>query len=632
MIAIRNKGVSSDSIAKYRVLSYASCSFNINTDTYSYPGIQVYTPAGGRYTVTGGGSKVCPSGSMILVSSTTPAYTPLSDSATDDSLTGYLVVATISGFNYARSGIVIVGVNWVDNWLTQYNTLDPCHWINKTTKTTADTATTNLAAFEAESLVITNEIRNSRWNNIGANAGALGGFISKLRAREVGANNLLTLVCWGDSIFGKMEGSEMTEASNNTNSPPGMYRNNIARKILDNFQIPESDLKYYPVKNMTGFVGQDTYYPSAPTTYPPNSSFATFSGTWIEYANNDFHYYRETSSATASVTIELEAGFSKANLIAQRSSGGCDNVDVTVSVNGGAFGTVSAASITGGESFSLLRANADYSTGDFQRQYRVEFSGLNTANTYTFKFTQNGTGSFIVWGMEAWETASLRVINAGRGTKTMSVLKNFLYDDIINTNYKPDAVIFELTMLNDSYWGGGTPTFAQETSTLDNLDLVLRKITESGIPLLCILPHPASTEAGHYAKYIQFARTYCAKYGIAAIDMYAKWKELVLDGRSDGTHLNDAGVTYYYEEIEKVLKADRPCGSIVKKSPQIQSGLLASVGSITFDTPYLTAPNVAITPVKDGGVVPDLYLDGNPTTTGFTVAGTGKFNWESKIL
>lgn len=369
----------------------------------------------------------------------------------------------------------------------------------------------------------------------------IGDFVAKLKNRTTNSDSLITLLFWGNSIFGRLYNAEMSEGSNTIYAPPAMDRQNIARRILDSFQLKGSNLKYYPAKNLTGFTTRSTG-----GSYPADNSFMTLSGTWSNWANNDFTYFRETTTNGDFITFQLDSGFTHASLIAQRQENAPDIVNVTVSVNGGAYVLPSAAGLAGSDVINLLRPAHIYG-GMLQRFYRVNYTGLVSANTYKFKFTKNSTyalRNFSVWGMEAWKTKSLRVINTGRGSHTMQLLNEYINDDILSTNYKADAAFFEIPMLNEVVVG-------DSVLTQKFLDSVLLQIKNNGIPTVIIVPHPSGLETPNYINYIRFARSYSAKYGFETIDMYDNWQ--AASWTADNIHLNDGGVTQYYNRISTTL-------------------------------------------------------------------------------
>ena len=364
-------------------------------------------------------------------------------------------------------------------------------------------------------------------------------FSAAYSLKDYVTDSIITLGLYGNSIFNRLYRNEMSATSNTANAPPYMYRQNIGKTLLDSLQYPGSNLNYFPSYDKTGFVDQGN-------TIPPNSSFITLTGTWSDLVDNDFEYFKQTSSPSSSISYAIGSGYKFADIIVLRESTGASNIDVTVSVNGGAFTSISAAGLTGVSSFSTIKP-IGYLTNDTQRQYHVRYKGLNIANTYEFKLTYNGTGTFKVWGVEAWARKSLRVITMGGGGNTSQVLFGKFNNYVNSSNLPIDALIMEYPILNDSFTGAGAPNQTVRNITIRSLDSLNNHIRTTKVPTLGIVVHPATTQPSWFIDYVRYARTSANNYAVQTVDMYNLFNEnnLVTAGTADGTHLNTLGVSTY---------------------------------------------------------------------------------------
>lgn len=366
-------------------------------------------------------------------------------------------------------------------------------------------------------------------------------------------DSILTLGLYGNSIFNRLYGAEMAATSNTANAPPYAYRQNIGKTLYDSLQFSGSDLTYFPAYNKTGFTGQPT------ASIPPNSSFISLSGTWNDYNNNDFEYYKSTSTAGSSIIYDIGSGFKFADIIVIRESTGASSVTVEVSVNGGAFVSPATAGLTGDATFSTIKPLPVLVTGDIQRQFHVKYRGLNPANTYSFRLTNTGTGTFKVWGIEAWERKSLRVITMGGGGNTSKILWSKWDNDVNSPNLPLDGLFIEIPELNNA-GSVSEPTQAQRNEDILYTDSMMKAIVLQNLPAFAVIPHASLVEPSWYFKWIQDARTSAAKYGIETIDMYNLWKinNYQATGLSDGTHLNNAGVYYYANPFIAAVRSTAP--------------------------------------------------------------------------
>lgn len=408
-------------------------------------------------------------------------------------------------------------------------------------------------------------------------------------------DSILTIGLFGNSIFNRIYRAEMNATSNTEFSPPYAYRQNIGKTLYDSLQYPNSDLKYFPAFNKTGFVSQDI-------SDPPNSSFISLTGTWVNFNNNDYEYYKSTSTAGSSITYDIGSGFKFADIIVIRESAGASSVTVEVSVNGGAFASPATAGLTGDATFSTIKSLPLLVTGDVQRQFHVKYRGLNPANTYSFKLTNTGTGTFRVWGIEAWERKSLRVITMGGGGNTSKILWSKWNNDVNSSNLPLDGLFIEIPELNNA-GSVSEPTQAQRNEDILYTDSMMQAIVLQNLPTIVMIPHASNPEPSWYYKWIQDARNSAAKYGLQTIDQYNLWRinNYQATGLADGTHLDNDGVYYYANTMIAAVKNNYSNGlfdpnitySFIQKNPTTTQTGGFKVQSGTMETGYIGSNTIS---------------------------------------
>ena len=180
---------------------------------------------------------------------------------------------------------------------------------------------------------------------------------------------------------------------------------------------------------------------------------------------------------------------------------------------------------------------------------------------------------------------------------------------------------------------GSTELKTQLNKYKEDNETVFRRLATLGCPVLTLITHnsigwvtsrPFAPKEG-----LTILRNLVSKYGFASIDLnYYQMNFGYATGMySDGVHLNDTGVELYRLLITKLLKINYDKrfvgaseGVVYKK--RIDSG--SGAGTIAFGFEFSTTPTVRIYGNSEIAI-------SSITQSGFTVTGSGAFDWEAYI-
>lgn len=174
---------------------------------------------------------------------------------------------------------------------------------------------------------------------------------------------------------------------------------------------------------------------------------------------------------------------------------------------------------------------------------------LNPASSYIFKIVPtSGYDKVCFWGCEMWNNARLDVIvEATSGSRASSNVE-YMLDGWVGL-HNPWLVICDILALNDySYIKNADYTFEQWRK---DLFTIFDLCKESGVPVIAFGTHNPDNLS--YPT-VNMAKGIADINNIGFIDMLKKkalgdWNFT----SADGTHLDNAGNTAYFEEIERII-------------------------------------------------------------------------------
>jgi len=408
----------------------------------------------------------------------------------------------------------------------------------------------------------------------------LNSFWAKYNTKTMSPSNQLNVVMYGDSIFGRMNG---TEISNNLGEatgsyPPNMWQQLVASKVLNHLQFNNSDVKY---KNLSAWTKTGTWALRSPVLLDGQRVFR----------NATLNDYAEIVITGASFFKMLH--YRERLLTANQ---------LTITFNGS---TPSALGLIGPDTFSTLSGITET---EFYKWANNIWAGLNPATTYTVRITNTGGAASTIWGCEYWSNARINVIVSAHGGYTSAEHKA-QQQAWSGSMYAPDLLIHELPCLNDSYdshykgykspnsagisavatdfinaltegiyvnysslsltagqyaeyngtaWVVGSTIAAAKLAAYANNISYLETMSANGVPTIYILPHKTTSDALN-PMLVQMKAIVKAKvnsFNGLLLDLDALYiaKGWVIAGAtSDGTHLNDIGVDHYFEILRTVI-------------------------------------------------------------------------------
>jgi hypothetical protein len=459
-------------------------------------------------------------------------------------------------------------------------------------------------------------------------------------------------------------------AKNTGHFAPNMYTQNVAYKMLQELQFSHADVKYYNhIASEVTKTGtwetkkaiEDEVFVVETTTQ--NSTIG------LSFGNAKFvklifsRYDRPVPTATA---IKVEFSTDNGSTWVTPKA-----LDLTESIESDASGNV-----------SLPPSSIRYKFGE------LIYGGLNKSLTYKIRITSTSTDKLEIWGFETWSNPRLNIIVTAQGSNTaydqLGSPERF-YDDM----YRQTLLIMDVPYLNDlgsgtitnAYFKGvatpsttvvSTPTldmfyYAGEDGTYDNfgglqclkndcitydgstwyigkgeylkgklenyynkLDALLRRVRTLGIPMFCMITHDSTSFLARpfTIEGKNFMRALVKKYGLPHVDInYIQEKYIDFSSILEpaGTHLNDAGMQLYFEQINKVITKDcNMVGAAYPGLPNLPLRGHSDLNTVNFGYELSQIPivkifgntNIVITSI---------------TNSGFATTGEGEFDWEAIV-
>ena len=526
------------------------------------------------------------------------------------------------------------------------------------------------------------------YNNIPFNLSKISPFLIKHQMREVDEFNQLSITMVGDSILGRVDKASFTPATAeisltpDTNGgvgngyvtghfPPNMWEQVVGYKVLQDLQFPHADVKYY---NHV-------------------ASEIVKTGTWIDRFPVGADCIRTATMESLNANAVLTFGgasFVKFIYSGYGFNPATRKIKVTFSDdNGVTWKTPSQLSLT--ESIvSDAEGSGIYYIPAVQHKWgNFIWGGLNKTTNYKIKVEKlESVGTVNVWGFETWSNPRVNVIVTAEGGN-IAASQITRWERFYSKFYQPSLIIYELPYLNDLGTGmiqrfkgnitslssnPGTPVLndfwhSNVAGTLTNFggltvligdyiewngtswvhdstelktqlnkykednETVFKRLATLGCPVLTLITHnsngwvtsrPFAPKEG-----LTILRNLVSKYGFASIDLnYYQMNFGYATGMySDGTHLNDTGVELYRLLIAKLLKIN-PDKRFVGASEGVvykkRTGSGSGAGTIAFGFEFATTPTVRI--YGNSGITISSI-----TQSGFTVTGSGAYDWEAYI-
>ncbi len=539
---------------------------------------------------------------------------------------------------------------------------------------------------EKSNIKIDNINNGIGYNNIAYNQAAIASFLQKYKAKKVDSFNQLNIALAGDSIFGRLHGTELPYTPDMNNSeetqygyetghfPPNMWAQNVAYKLLQTLQFPHSDVKYY---NHT-------------------ASEVTKTGIWTDRypAGADSLRIATASVEGASITLSFTGATHLKWIYSTYSYYGFigSSVRVSFSDDGGTtWKTPAQLNLT--EKMASIDGNGEYTLPNKSYKFgNLIWKGFNKSISYLAKvelltIVGGSNQNCAVWGFETWSNHRINIIVTAEGGNVANDQKNVpqrFYCDI----YSQDLVIYELPYLNDlgtgyfntTYYKGVATTTLTPTTTVvtnsfyyvnedgtynnfaeglvaykedciqwngsawvigstymnqimstyqNNNDAVFKRLRQQNVPVLTICPHNSNNVANYpFVPYIGMVllRAMVKKYGLACIDLNQYQKDTGNPSMwSDGTHLNSTGVKMYVDLITTVVTVANDLKVIAEPvlSPKVLKGI-STTDEVTFGFEFSSIPSV--------------YIRNNNTRvvssvskSGFVTTGSGDFEWSAVI-
>lgn len=361
---------------------------------------------------------------------------------------------------------------------------------------------------------------------------------------------LTRIVVVGDSLMANPIGGDVPPGvyEGNNYSPIRLKTNNIARRLYD-------ELSY-----------------NKATWVRLSASEWTKSGTWASVNNDNIFepiyanesYYSNTAAGSY-IEITIPDGVKNFALVYQEQNG---YSPLTVTLNGGDISAYGATTIV--TSFAGLGHTGNpYATS----QYLNLPAGANV-----IRVTRDNTSSpSFIWGGFHWTGNTLMVINASHGGHTLNnLLVNHIDAEVVGN--KPDAILFELTLMNDAARmtdAGNTIANSQAALTT----ILTNKMNGKDLLIMTTPPYGTDPSDGTPNYYTAFPGMEEMKNGLkevciskqkATIDIFEVFKRKVenrggtlIGGQAgiwyttDGQHGNPAGVLEWWNIIKNTI-TDNP--------------------------------------------------------------------------
>lgn len=524
------------------------------------------------------------------------------------------------------------------------------------------------------------------FNNIEFNQTGIAAFLKKYISKEVDEFNQITIGLTGDSIFGRQDNSgfnpsapeiSLTEDFNNPSEtqpgyvtghfPPNMWEKLIGYKVLKMMQYIDADVKYY------NHVAVEI----------------TKSGNWVNAfpVGNDNLRLATVTNVNSYIQLTFDsASFVKFIYSCYVTDSMNRKIKVTFSEDDGAtWKTPAQLSLTESYPSDTEGSGVYYLPSQRLKWGNLIWKGLDKTKTYKIRVQKmDNTDPLAVWGFESWSNPRVNVVISAEGANT--AYNQFLRPDrFYSSNYNQDLIIYNTPYLNDlgsgfitqyrgainlstatpsspaasdfyyvtatgtyanfgnlklyagdyvewtgSVWrkGSGQIDFAFAVFLSENKK-VYERMSKIGIPILCMITHNSLSFADRpFSELgIKYQRLFLKEFGFPTIDInrYQQIKNISNITSADGTHLNDAGVTMYADQIASVLLGNNKYVGISagKFKPEVLRGS-ASGNTVDFEFEFKKVPTIRI--FNNSGISISTV-----TKKGFTTTGSGSYQWEAFV-
>ncbi|WP_336716255.1 hypothetical protein [Chryseobacterium mucoviscidosis] len=524
------------------------------------------------------------------------------------------------------------------------------------------------------------------FNNIEFNQTGIAPFLKKYISKEVDEFNQITIGLTGDSIFGRQDNSgfnpsapeiSLTEDFNNPSEtqpgyvtghfPPNMWEKLIGYKVLKMMQYIDADVKYY------NHVAAEI----------------TKSGNWVNAfpVGNDNLRLATVTNVNSYIQLTFDsASFVKFIYSCYITDSMNRKIKVTFSEDGGAtWKTPAQLSLVESYPSDAEGSGVYYLSSQRLKWGNLMWKGLDNTKTYKIRVQKmDNTDPLAVWGFESWSNPRVNVVISAEGANT--AYNQALRPDRFYTSfYNQDLIIYNTPYLNDlgsgfitqyrgtinlstatpsspaasdfyyvtatgtytnfgnlklyvgdyvewtgSAWrkGSGQIDFAFAVFLSENKK-VYERMSKIGIPILCMITHNSLSFADRpFSELgVKYQRLFLKEYGFPTIDInrYQQVKNISNITSADGTHLNDAGVTMYADQIASVLLANNKYVGISagKFKLEVLRGT-ASGNTVDFEFEFKKVPTIRI--FNNSGISISAV-----TKKGFITTGSGSYQWEAFI-
>lgn len=524
------------------------------------------------------------------------------------------------------------------------------------------------------------------YNNIAFNQTGIAPFLKKYLSKEVDSFNQITIGLTGDSIFGRQDNSgfnpsapeiSLTEDFNDPSEtqpgyvtghfPPNMWEKLIGYKVLKMMQYIDADVKYYN----------------------HIASEITKSGNWVNAfpVGNDNLRLATVTNINSYIQLTFDsASFVKFIYSCYVTDSMNRKIKVTFSEdNGATWKTPAQLSLVESYPSDAEGSGVYYLPSQRLKWGNLIWKGLDKTKTYKIRVQKmDNTDPLAVWGFESWSNPRVNVVIAAEGSNT-AYDQGLRSDRFYSSYYNQDLIIYNTPYLNDlgsgfiSQYRGtinlstATPSspaandfyFVSATGTYTNfgnlklysgdyvewtgsawrkgsgqIDFafavflsenkkVYERMSKIGIPMLCMITHNSLSFADRpFSELgVKYQRLFLKEFGFPTIDInrYQQVKNMSNITSADGTHLNDAGVTMYADQIASVLLANNKYVGISagKFKPEVLRGS-APGNTVDFEFEFKKVPTVRI--FNNSGISISAV-----TKKGFSTTGSGSYQWEAFV-
>lgn len=347
-----------------------------------------------------------------------------------------------------------------------------------------------------------------------------------------------TILFDGDSIFGSQLEAVTAISGNENEQPYNLNRQTCARKFYDKYQW-NNNIKFRRIDH-SDWIKSGTWSAwTISSTTNPNAGSYNF--------NNVKTYKASATNDYTQITVD---GYEHFKLVWSNYGSQYWRLRVDVSIdNGNTFVTPSSLGI--GE-------NIITHSSEHQENYDCYCYNLDSSITYIFRLTVESNASQVrLYGCEMWNGTRLNVIvEAASGTTAKMHIDNGLTTYLSYSKFKPLLYVWDILYYNDnSYMYRTNYTFKQYS---DSIMEIVDILAENNIPVVGTTPHghlTAITEQRDITDWqVEVQNFMRNKMGFVDIYKYFVDNNLNLGlYTSDGTHLNDAGNTVYFNLLDALF-------------------------------------------------------------------------------